>query len=214
MKNSILFLLLISLLQFSFSQEMIADSSLLKENKEKIDKNIILGLSLKEVGDDTYIDDEFYYESNHKLRLKIVKLDTLIFPIPNFQLYKIIYSGSYTFVARDGVLLTAVKVGSSYSYSVFLVAVAKNQKESILPILFISGNFPLSFISKYFKLDEENMDTFNSYIKIKLFDYDLTNIKYRRKNKNYIYFKAFSIKLQKNIKLKIHKFNYDFIDLK
>lgn len=195
-------------MQFSFSQEKSSDSLLLKENRKKLENNIVLGNTLRVVDEANtiYIEDSYYSESKRKLDLYITKLNTMVFPNTAFDIYKIAYSGNYTDSHYAHMKITSHK----HFYQFYLIAVSKDQKNKTAPILFISGDFPLSYISKYFKLDEKNIDTFKPYIKMKLFEYNLTKIKCIKTSEDEMYFKAFSTKYKRKIKLKISKFNYDF----
>lgn len=78
-------------------------------------------------------------------------------------------------------------------------------------IFYLGGNFFKSSIADRFTLSIDKVNSFFGFIKVKLYNYGLNNIKFIRKNKKYIIFRAYSNVLLKDVKIKVNKDNFDNI---
>ena len=92
-----------------------------------------------------------------------------------------------------------------------LIGVSKSAPEKLL---FISGAIFKNCIQQDFDLNVEKPDSFKLFIKLKLFNYDVKDIKFVKKNKKNIFFEAISKNFIEKIIIKIDRNNFDYIQVK
>lgn len=80
-------------------------------------------------------------------------------------------------------------------------------------IIYISGDLFKNCISEDFDLLVDKPNTFNCFLDLKLYNYQLKNIKYVKRNKKYLFFKAFSETQKTNIYIKVNIKNFDLLKL-
>lgn len=89
--------------------------------------------------------------------------------------------------------------------------IAKNTEGKVI---YISGSFFKSCISNIFKLSVNNPNSFSEFLKLKLFNYDIEKITFKKKRRKYFLFTAYSKVLKEDIYIKINPKDYDMLQVK
>ncbi|QLC66318.1 hypothetical protein LPB248_08485 [Flavobacterium sp. LPB0248] len=200
MKNLIVFLLISS----SISGQNLDDYHL-----DLIKKNILTYriFFLSHTIDSEY---KFNYECllptfGWNLRIES-EVETISFPEEKKYTFFKISNNNYSYLkfdSQDNLIVDKFDCGYIPFSEKFLIAI--NGKE----ILFISGMFFKSPISHFFRLDKKKPVTFLSFLNLKLYNYSIYNIKFKKANRKKIVFNG--LISNETVTIEINPKNYDDI---
>jgi|TARA_B110000240_G_scaffold196512_1_gene248866 hypothetical protein len=213
MRNIITFLILIM-----FSTNLIAQNAefvLTSKIKKRIEKNILVGRIFENIKKDDFYSgktDEFILDNNWELDLKYNLADSINFPNKEYVFYRILNNNYNLINRKTGQSSTKIyyDTNSGILENEFLIGI--NKKDSHY-IYFISGILMKSQISHEFKLDLKKPETFFNFLKIKLNNYKLSDLKFHNKRKGKLIFESYSNKLNKKIRIKIDRKEFDKIEI-
>ncbi|MBS1535796.1 MAG: hypothetical protein JST78_12020 [Bacteroidetes bacterium] len=164
---------------------------------------------------------EFSYLSDYILDcgdhfdFNIYRIENNAYPNADIELYSI--KNNYFQVIRKGKEYhPAHRSVITYEDAIsrrILVGLDRNAKK----LIFISGEVFKSSISQDFKLDIERPSTFLTFLEFKLFNYNLENIEFVKRKRNYLLFKANSKELTGEkfyIKVKTYHDDFETIQIK
>lgn len=125
----------------------------------------------------------------------------------NYIFYKITnFNYSYSkFDSKDNLIVDKFDCGYIPFSEKFLVAI--NEKK----ILFVSGMFFKDPISQFFKLDKKNPSTFLNFLNIKLFNYNIHKIVFKKSKRKKIIFEGFISSTNETVNIEIDSQNFDNI---
>ena len=198
------FILLLNVLSLSFFQNKPLTSAI----KSKIEKNILIGRIINSINkDDYYVSyGSYFLEKGSHLDLKYERLDTISFPKDSSYVFYRVINIDFNTVSKNFTSVT-VRTGRRQEKEIltlnYLVAIKNDD------ILFIGGMFNKSYIADKFYLNKPLI--YNYLIKLRLFNYSISKIKFIKKDRRYLYFTAFSVFLQKKIRIKIDRKSIDKI---
>lgn len=86
--------------------------------------------------------------------------------------------------------------------------IATNEKNDLI---YLGGNFFETSIANEYDLSSKNIQSYNSFLQLKLYHYNLQSIKYIRKNKTDFIFEGFSNSISRNIIIRVNRINPDEI---
>lgn len=207
MRYKILLFSLLSISSLSFGQ------NLDENNIDKIKRNIlsyrIFYLSKKTDSEYEFNHDCLLPSLNSNLKIEIER-DTIIFPNnKDYHFYRV-FNSNYTYSQIDFEEKTTKNnftCGDIPFSRKFLVAVKDKE------ILFVSGMFFKDPISSFYKLDKENPTSFIDYLNLKLFNYTVNGIKFKKIKQNRIIFEGFIENKVNTVTIEIDLKNYDNVSI-
>ena len=139
------------------------------------------------------------------LDISVTRTD-LPFPNKTYDLYEVINNGYVYKEKRGDSLIVENKRGCGFvPYSQkSLIAYKKGS------ILYISGMLFKDPISRYFDLNEDDPKTFDNFLRLKLYNYNIKDFKFVRRARKHLIFKN----EQHSIRIKVSRENFDLISLK
>jgi hypothetical protein len=180
-------------------------------NLDLIKKNILsyrVFYIAKEIGNEyKFSRDCFLPTLDWSLKLEI-EIDTIAFPNnKNYKFYRI-YNQDYSYFKFDDNenIITKKSNCGFVPFSKRLLVAINNEK-----ILFISGMFFKDPISHFFALDKRNPLTFINYLKVKLFNYSINGIKFKKSTRKKIIFEGFVSNINDTVTIEINTSNFDDI---
>jgi hypothetical protein len=132
-----------------------------------------------------YLEDKFP-TGNQKLSVVSRRISE-VFPDTNIILYEIINRNEAVINLGTGIIETTYRNNHCFC-EVFLVGFNSKSNQ----IVYIGGNFFRDRIYHYFDLSVTNPHTFDKYLKLKYYNYNLSKIKLIKKRKKYLIFRGFS----------------------
>lgn len=159
--------------------------------------------------------DKLLPDKNQTLSYNMI-LDTLITYNREVILFKI--TTNYSFVEKEifnngSYTYREVKFYTSDDvniYNLFLVGYNIIKKE----IIYISGDFFKNCIADNFNLNINNPNSFNQFLKLKLYNYSIGEVSFEKKKKKYFLFKAYSKQLEEDLYIRVHPKDYDMLQVK
>jgi hypothetical protein len=213
MRNKITFLILIIFSTYSIAQN--AEFLLTSKIKKRIEKNILVGRIIENIKKGDFYKgktDEFILDNNWELDLEYNLVSDINFPNKEYVFYSI-RNNNYNLINRKtGQSLTKAYYDTNPNIleNEFLIGI--NKKDSHY-IYFISGILVKSEISHEFKLELKKPETFFNFLKIKLNNYKLSDLKFLKKRKGELIFESFSNTLNKKMKIKLDAKKFDKIEI-
>ncbi|MFI2743373.1 hypothetical protein ACG2LH_11585 [Zhouia sp. PK063] len=135
----------------------------------------------------------------------VISLDNVDFEFPDksFKLYKVV-NNNYVYHKKinDSTVLDNKRGCGYVPYSYNSLVAYKKGK-----ILFVSGMLFKDPISRYFDLDIADPKTFKKFLKLKLFNYGIQEIKFVKKKKKYLLFEGYPYPVKMKIKVDIKNFD-------
>jgi hypothetical protein len=181
----------------------------LNENQINDLRKNILAYSIKYSDINSY--ENFYTKDGWQLDLIITQVKSNFFG-KDMIFYEVI-NDNFTFKEINGRMITT----STFSHGVPLYyklsrlsLIALNKENQIL---YLGGNFHKSSIANEFNLSIENINLFNNFLKIKLYNYNINNFHKVEIYKKNLLFKCFSNTLNKEVKIVVDKSNFDNIKI-
>ena len=198
------------LLLLLFSVQLFAQPKLTEEHLSDIRKSILLNSLLNNADSGRF--KEYYLGCDWELVLKVIDFkqpdDTVLADGEKLTFYEI-YNDFFQFVNYK----TQMQTATTYTHGIprrFLLSrlnlVAVDDKNNLF---YIGGSFDKSNIAGNFKLSEESPDSFITFLEMKFYNYSLENIRYHKKNRKHLFFKAHSGILNKDVTLKVNRLYYD-----
>lgn len=209
-KISIIFILIF---QFGWSQDL--PKNVIKE----FERNLV-AYKIRYIYDDSFcfsnFNEEigrFYLESQEEYIFDFHRVDNLYYPQGKLQLYAIFdnYYQKRKFDSQDKYEVEFIH-GIGYSTKLSskgLIGISDKNE-----VFYIAGPVFKNCIAKDFNLNLDKKSSFNDFLKMKLFNYKISNIKFKKRRKKFILFKAYSDSLKGNIYIKIDTKDYDNIHVK
>lgn len=197
---------------FCFSQnsnEYITDNVI-----NSIEKNIIA----KRILD--YNQVKYYYDININdlildegisFYLNFNKIDFIKFPNKNFVFYNVVNQTGKLIDKKRNEIIYKVSSHQTYPKEEYVIGINKKDEHYIY---FITGNILKTKIAHEYDLNIDDASSFFSYLKIKLYNYDIVNVQYVKKRKKYMLFRAFSNYLDKVILIKVNREDFDNLQMK
>lgn len=186
----------------------------IEESLDNIEKNILIyKITYSENLNQYKVGFDYLYNllpnKDEKLNINHIK-STL--KLSNYKLYEIYLTNFiYKKMDRDKDENKISKISGKSAISKlsekYLVGLNLKTKK----IIYISGMFFQSEISHLFNLSKKKKDSFYDFLNLKLFNYQMKNIGFKKKNGKYLIFEGYSMKLKSKIIIKVLKKNYDFI---
>lgn len=203
------------LLLLLFSVQLFAQPKLTEEHLSDIRKSILLS-SLQSNADSGRF-KEYYLGCDWELVLKVIDFkqpDASVMTDGNKLTFYEIFNDFFEFVNHK--TQRQATIGFSHGaprhfYLSRLNLVAVDEKNNLF---YIGGSFEKSSIAGNFKLSEESPDSFITFLEMKFYNYYLENIRYHKKNRKHLFFKAHSGILNKDIILKVNRLYYDDVIIK
>ena len=204
------------LLLLLFSVQLFAQPKLTEEHLSDIRKSILL-YSMLNSDIDSGRFKEYYLGCDWELILKVIDAKqpdaTVLADGEKLTFYEI-FNDFFNFVnykTHRQVAIGFSDGGSKYFLLSRLNLVAVDEKNNLF---YIGGSFEKSSIAGNFKLSEESPDSFITFLEMKFYNYSLENIRYHKKNRKYLFFKAHSGNLNEDIILKVNRLYYDDVTIK
>ena len=188
LESSILFgLSLVSTI--CFSQETLKDSTKIQFIKANI---FAYNISHPQYNSAECYNSAYLYSEFKKSRNYKIEKSNVIYPKGNIELYSVEDTQSYTF--SDGVPFS------------FLISTRKLIGINKLNdgLLFISGSFYKTQIAEDFELNSSIPESFIEFLKLKLYNYNIEQIKFIKEKKDFLYFRAYSNVLNVDILIKVN----------
>lgn len=88
-------------------------------------------------------------------------------------------------------------------YNILLIGIDTASTEIAKPIKYISGQMFLDNISTDFELDENNPSTYITYIKLKMFDLQVNQLKFLKRKQDLLIYQGYSDFEKKKLKLSV-----------
>jgi hypothetical protein len=149
---------------------------------------------------------ELWPTNENVLKISISESD-LYYPKSNYKIYSIFKRGFQ--IGNDSV--STYRILSSFSADdKYLIAYDEESDR----IKFLSGNFFKSLISGDFDLALQRPDSFYDYLKIRSYNLECKDIKFKQFKKNEVYFSAYSESLKENVLLIVGKKDFDSVSFK
>ncbi len=125
------------------------------------------------------------------------------FPDKSFKLYKVVNNNyAYHKKINDSTVFDNNRGCGYVPYSYNSLVAYKKGK-----ILFVSGMLFKDPISRHFDLDITDPKTFKNFLKLKLFNYGIQEIKFVKKRKKYLLFEGYPHPVKMKIKVDINDFD-------
>ena len=203
MKNLCAIFLTFLCCSFMYSQEVLE-----KQQIEEIEKNILVyRIKNYELGD--YRD--LLPSNGWSLNLKFGKVrDTFNLKRRDWIFYEVINENYETSNGETSTLKTFTH-GRPQFYKLSdksLIAIDKNKN-----VIFLGGNFYKTSIADLFLLTEKNIISYSKFLHLKLFHYRIELLNFKKNNKKYLIFEAFSNTISRKIIIKVEKLNPDIISV-
>lgn len=120
------------------------------------------------------------------------------YPKSGFQLFGFRKKG----VICDEILKTRT-VHDGRDYNIFLIAIDTSLSESVKPVKYISGQMFLDNISYDFGLDIKLPDSYNDYIRVRMYYLQVDELKFLNKKNGILYYQGYSNCEKKQLKLSV-----------
>ena len=81
-------------------------------------------------------------------------------------------------------------------------------------IIYISGDILKNNIANEFNLDVEKPETFNRFLELKLYNFWITNIRFKESTETYLLFQARSNTVKDDVLIKVNRLDFDLLQVK
>jgi hypothetical protein len=141
-------------------------------------------------------------------KLKMVIKDTILpYPDSRYKIYAITIN-RFEYIPTDKHKPTYSCNGPRTTKN-FLIAVNAQSME----VKFISGQFFLSDIAKDFKLNPEDPSSYLSYLSLRAFRYQVSNIKYEERAKDSLIYRGYSEYTNSEVTIKLSTMNNEIVSI-
>lgn len=212
-KKIIIVFFLILVNQICFAQ--INKDYLTQEIKQKIEKNILIGRILENLTiEDIYSEkvNEYLPNENWKLDLEFSLIEEIFFPDKNYILYQIKNINYDLINEKEKIISTRVSSHQNMNPldKFFLIGINKTHP---IYIHYISGTFLKTEIAYAYNLNLKNPESFLPFLKLKLYNYKVHSIRFKKIKRKYLIFEGFSEILSTKIMIMVRKDNFDKIEV-
>jgi len=138
-----------------------------------------------------------------------IKKEDIVYPDSSYSLYSIFVQSE---VYENKITEGRIECVNTFHWSKFnryyLMAINDNNHK----VKYLSGAFFLDIIADDFQLKQSQVELEN-YLKIRLFNYQLTSLKFKKETRKHIVYTAYSKEVNQNCVIVIHKNNFDAIEI-
>lgn len=193
--------------EFAFNN-LVQDNLMLYRIKYFIDEdtNFCIGDFQSEI-------QSYLLKNDEEFDVVYLPIDELEYPNKNVQLY-IAFNNYYSKRIKDSNGRSTV---FNHSQDLLHSLMKKNLVgHNVLTdeLIFISGNVFKSCIKNDFSIDKETPATFFKFLKFKLFNYEVTEIKFQKNEKEHLLFEASSSLTKETLYIRVSIYDYDNIQVK
>lgn len=145
----------------------------------------------------------------------IFKKSNKSYPKKNIVLYEmktdfsiINYTKYQSSLRKERIDIINFRESDSFNYDyLFLIGLNKLTNN----VIYISGDFFKNCISSDFTLSIKKPNLFLSFLSLKLFSYEIRDIVFKKKKRNYLLFEGYSDSFISKVKIKVNRNNFDDI---